>query len=328
MLAPSGSAPPAVAIRDVTLHYFTPDRETLALSSVSLEVERGEFIAVVGSSGCGKSTLLSIVSGLLAPSGGDIFIEGRKITAPSPQVGYMFQKDTLLEWRTVLDNVLIGAELLDLDMGIARRRAQELLRRYGLGEFMHSLPHQLSGGMRQRAMIAMALSNDPSLLIADEPTTALDVTVQAQILDLMRDLQAEFGSAIIMITHDLGVVAEMADEILVMYGGKAVEHGTVDQVFYTPEHPYAWGLLTSMPRLDRVRKERLDPIPGNPPSLINVPSGCAFHPRCGYRSEVPGDDCKTKVPGLDDAGGEHLVRCHIPPPRRRELYETDVKPRL
>jgi peptide/nickel transport system ATP-binding protein len=182
--------------------------------------------------------------------------------------------------------------------------------------------------MRQRAMIAMALANDPSLLIADEPTTALDVTVQAQILDLMRDLQQEFGSAIIMITHDLGVVAEMADEILVMYGGKAVEHGTVDQVFYTPEHPYAWGLLTSMPRLDRVRKERLDPIPGNPPSLINVPSGCAFHPRCGYRSEVPDDDCKTKVPGLDDAGGEHLVRCHIPPPRRRELYETDVKPRL
>jgi NitT/TauT family transport system ATP-binding protein len=134
MLAPSGSAPPAVTIRDVTLHYFTPERETLALSSVSLEVERGEFIAVVGSSGCGKSTLLSIVSGLLAPSAGDIFIEGRKITAPSPQVGYMFQKDTLLEWRTVLDNVLIGAELLNLDMGVARRRAQELLRRYGLGE--------------------------------------------------------------------------------------------------------------------------------------------------------------------------------------------------
>ena len=190
------------------------------------------------------------------------------------------------------------------------------------------LPHQFSGGMRQRAMIAMSLSCNPELLIADEPTTALDVTVQAQILDLLRDLQKEFGSAIIMITHDLGVVAEMADEILVMYGGKAVEHGTVDQVFYTPQHPYAWGLLTSMPRLDRVRKERLDPIPGNPPSLINVPSGCAFHPRCGYRSEVPDDDCKTKVPGLDDAGGEHLVRCHIPPPRRRELYETDVKPRL
>jgi peptide/nickel transport system ATP-binding protein len=177
-------------------------------------------------------------------------------------------------------------------------------------------------------MIAMALANDPSLLIADEPTTALDVTVQAQILDLMRDLQQEFGSAIIMITHDLGVVAEMADEILVMYGGKAVEHGAVDEVFYQPQMPYTWGLLTSMPRLDRERKERLDPVPGNPPSLINVPSGCAFHPRCGYRSEVPDDDCKTKVPNLDDAGGEHLVRCHIPAPRRRELYETDVKPRL
>ena len=157
MLAPSGSAPPAVAIRDVTLQYFTPERETLALSNVSLEVERGEFIAVVGSSGCGKSTLLSIVSGLLAPSGGDIFIEGRKITAPSPQVGYMFQKDTLLEWRTVLDNVLIGAELLGLDMSVARRRARGAAAAYGLGEFMHSLPHQLSGGMRQRAALARTL---------------------------------------------------------------------------------------------------------------------------------------------------------------------------
>ncbi|MEP6797902.1 MAG: ABC transporter ATP-binding protein, partial [Lapillicoccus sp.] len=189
-------------------------------------------------------------------------------------------------------------------------------------------PHEFSGGMRQRAMIAMALANDPSLLIADEPTTALDVTVQAQILDLMRDLQQEFGSAIIMITHDLGVVAEMADDILVMYGGKAVEHGAVDKVFYEPEHPYTWGLLTSMPRLDRARKSRLDPVPGNPPSLINVPPGCSFHPRCGYKSEVEGNLCSTAVPDLDAASPAHLARCHIEPRRRRELFESTVKPRL
>uniref|UniRef100_UPI0039836229 ABC transporter ATP-binding protein n=1 Tax=Lapillicoccus sp. TaxID=1909287 RepID=UPI0039836229 len=189
-------------------------------------------------------------------------------------------------------------------------------------------PHEFSGGMRQRAMIAMALANDPSLLIADEPTTALDVTVQAQILDLMRDLQHEFGSAIIIITHDLGVVAEMADDILVMYAGKAIEQGPVNEVFYQPEHPYTWGLLTSMPRLDRARKNRLDPVPGNPPSLINVPTGCAFNPRCAFRDEVPHDGCRTIVPGLEEAGPGHLARCHIPTARRAELFDTVVKPRL
>ena len=168
----------------------------------------------------------------------------------------------------------------------------------------------------------------PSLLIADEPTTALDVTVQAQILDLMRDLQNEFGSAIIMITHDLGVVAEMADDILVMYGGKAVEHGPVNEVFYKPEHPYAWGLLSSMPRLDRARKSRLDPIPGNPPSLINVPPGCSFHPRCAFRDQVPGSACSTVVPELLESSPQHLVRCHLTPAQRTDLFESDIKPRL
>ena len=216
MLAPSGSAPPAVTIRDVTLHYFTPERETLALSSVSLEVERGEFIAVVGSSGCGKSTLLSIVSGLLPPSAGDIFIEGRKITAPSPQVGYMFQKDTLLEWRTVLDNVLIGAELLDLDVGVARRRAQELLRRYGLGEFMHSLPHQLSGGMRQRAALARTLCPEPDLLLLDEPFSALDYQTRLALSDEIAGILAAEHKTVILVTHDIGEAISMADRVVVM----------------------------------------------------------------------------------------------------------------
>jgi peptide/nickel transport system ATP-binding protein len=170
---------------------------------------------------------------------------------------------------------------------VARKHAIEMLDRVGIPQpssRVDDYPHQFSGGMRQRAMIAMALSCDPELLIADEPTTALDVTVQAQILDLIKDLQQEFGSAVIIITHDLGVVAELADDIMVMYAGRSVEQGEAREVFHSPQHPYTWGLLASMPRLDRDRSERLLPIKGTPPSLINVPSGCAFHPRCAYRT--------------------------------------------
>jgi peptide/nickel transport system ATP-binding protein len=181
--------------------------------------------------------------------------------------------------------------------------------------------------MRQRAMIAMALSCDPDLLIADEPTTALDVTVQAQILDLMRDLQSEFNSALIIITHDLGVVAELADDILVMYGGKGIEYGSAREIFERPEHPYTWGLLGSMPRLDRTRTERLIPISGTPPSLINLPSGCAFHPRCRYADRTNGLSY-TVVPELVSSGGAHPTRCHLSAQQRREAFETDIKPNL
>jgi peptide/nickel transport system ATP-binding protein len=172
-------------------------------------------------------------------------------------------------------------------------------------------------------MIAMALSCNPSLLIADEPTTALDVTVQAQILDLMNDLQKEFNSAIIIITHDLGVVAEVADDVLVMYAGHAVEHGSVGDIFYQPEHPYTWGLLGSVTRLDRVRVERLQPIPGNPPSLINVPSGCPFHPRCAFGELNNGKEREVR-PELAESSPGHLVACHLPAEQRRELFKTKV----
>jgi peptide/nickel transport system ATP-binding protein len=187
-------------------------------------------------------------------------------------------------------------------------------------------PHQFSGGMRQRAMIAMSLVNNPALLIADEPTTALDVTVQAQILDLIRDLQEEFRSAVIVITHDLGVVAELADDILVMYGGKSVEYGTAETIFRRPEHPYAWGLLGSMPRVDRDVRDRLIPVKGTPPSLINLPSGCAFHPRCPYegRNGIP---CRTEIPTLAE-GSDHGVACHIPPAERQRIFSEDVAPAL
>jgi peptide/nickel transport system ATP-binding protein len=180
-------------------------------------------------------------------------------------------------------------------------------------------PHQFSGGMRQRAMIAMALSCNPELLIADEPTTALDVTVQAQILDLMADLQQEFGSAVIIITHDLGVVAELADDILVMYAGRMAEYGTSEDVFDRPAHPYAWGLLGSMPRMDRARSERLIPIPGTPPSLINVPSGCPFHPRCAYAALTNGKSV-NEVPPLRTVGPGHQAACHLSADEQRRIW--------
>jgi peptide/nickel transport system ATP-binding protein len=211
---------------------------------------------------------------------------------------------------------------LSMDKGEAKDTALALLTSVGIPEPAQRLeeyPHQLSGGMRQRVTIAIALACGPKLLFADEPTTALDVTVQAQILELMKDLQREFGSAIIIITHDLGVVADVADDIMVMYAGRAVEKGSVKDVFYQPQHPYTWGLLQSMPRLDQVRKTRLDPIPGNPPSLINLPTGCKFNPRCGYQHEVADSLCTTREPDLFGAGTTSSARCHIDPARRTQI---------
>jgi len=216
MQTPAVNTAPVVAIRDVMLHYFSPDRETLALSNISLEVERGEFVAIVGSSGCGKSTLLSLISGLIKPSRGDIFFEGRKVAAPSPRVGYMFQKDTLLEWRTVLDNVLIGAELLGLDRAASHERAIDLLTRYGLGEFLHSLPSQLSGGMRQRAALARTLCPEPDLLLLDEPFSALDYQTRLALSDEIAAILSAEKKTVILVTHDIGEAISMADRVIVM----------------------------------------------------------------------------------------------------------------
>jgi peptide/nickel transport system ATP-binding protein len=218
----------------------------------------------------------------------------------------------------------------DVPKKVSRRHAIEMLDRVGIpepGKRVDAYPHQFSGGMRQRAMIAMALSCDPDLLIADEPTTALDVTVQAQILDLIRDLQKEFNSAVVIITHDLGVVAELADDILVMYAGRAMEYGTAEQLFNAPEHPYTWGLLGSMPRFDRPPSERLMPIKGTPPSLIKVPSGCPFHPRCDFQPRV-GSACTIDRVELLDAGEEHFVACHIPPAERQKIWAQEIAPRV
>jgi peptide/nickel transport system ATP-binding protein len=214
---------------------------------------------------------------------------------------------------------------------VARKRAIDMLDLVGIPQAskrVDDYPHQFSGGMRQRAMIAMSLVCDPALLIADEPTTALDVTVQAQILELMTSLQREFNSAIVLITHDLGVVAESCDAVVVMYGGQCVEAGSVEDIFYRPDMPYTWGLLSSMPRMDRTRQQRLQPIAGQPPSLIRVPKGCVFNPRCAYQDHVPGTMCTTVHPDLLAAPDGHAARCHIDHETRQRIWSEQISPLL
>ena len=207
---------PSVELQDVSLNYYTPERETLALENINLEVRRGEFVGIVGSSGCGKSTLLSLMSGLLAPSSGVVMIDGRKVTAPSPRVGYMFQRDTLLEWRTVLQNVMIGPELLGFDRARARRRAEELLVAYGLGEFMHSLPGQLSGGMQQRVALARLLQSGADILLLDEPFGALDFQTRLTLSDEIFEILHAASKTVILVTHDIGEAVSTASRVIVM----------------------------------------------------------------------------------------------------------------
>jgi peptide/nickel transport system ATP-binding protein len=273
---------------------------------------------------------------------GEIWIDGKELVAADPEEVRAMRGDTMaMIFQDPLSAMhpyyRVGTQIAeayrvhhDVPGKQARARAIELLDLVGIPEpnkRVDAYPHQFSGGMRQRAMIAMALSCNPALLIADEPTTALDVTVQAQILDLLNDLQKEFNSAIIIITHDLGVVAEVSDDVLVMYAGQAVEHGSVGDIFYRPEHPYTWGLLGSVTRLDRLRVERLQPIPGNPPSLINVPSGCAFHPRCPY-AELNGGKEREIRPVLSETKPGHLVACHLPMERRQQIFNSEVATHL
>ncbi len=270
----------------------------------------------MGESGSGKSVtslgILGLHKGGRAKISGEIWLDGEELVSASPEhvrtlrgkkMAMIFQDPLSAMHPTTRWGTRSSRRTGSTTR--SRRRSPRSTRSTLLGRVgipqpdrrVDSYPHEFSGGMRQRAMIAMALSCDPELLIADEPTTALDVTVQAQILDLMRDLQRDFNAALIIITHDLGVVAELSDDILVMYGGKCIEYGSADDIFERPEHPYTWGLLGSMPRLDREVTERLLPIKGSPPSLINVPSGCAFHPRCAFEPRTGGKG-STLVPDL------------------------------
>ncbi|MFG2039299.1 ABC transporter ATP-binding protein [Dactylosporangium sp. NPDC048998] len=348
--SPGGSGPqPAEAfldVRDLRIHFKTDDGVVKAVDGLTFQLERGQTLGIVGESGSGKSVTSLGILGLhrrgSAKISGEVWLDGEELIRASPErvrllrgakMSMIFQ-DPLTAMHPYYT---IGAQIIEAyrvhhkgSKAEARKRAIEMLDRVGIPQPQRRVddyPHQFSGGMRQRAMIAMSLVNNPQLLIADEPTTALDVTVQAQILDLIRDLQTEFNSAVIIITHDLGVVAEVADDILVMYGGKCVEHTTAETIFRRPEHPYAWGLLSSMPRVDREVRERLVPIKGNPPSLINLPSGCSFHPRCPY-AQRDGIPCKTVEPTLAEGTREHGVACHIPPADRAAIFKSDIAPNL
>jgi peptide/nickel transport system ATP-binding protein len=314
-------------VRDLRTYFRTDDGIVKAVDGVSFEVEKGQTLGIVGESGSGKSVTCLTVMGLNAKrntiTSGEALFKGEDLLKASPRrlreirgddIAMIFQDPmTSLNPVHTVGRQLVEAIQLhnDVTKKQAKARALELLKAVGIPRAERRIddyPHQFSGGMRQRAMIAMALINNPDLLIADEPTTALDVTTQAQILALMHRLQEDFGSAIIMITHDLGVVAEIADDVVVMYAAEVVEHANVDRIFNRPHHPYTWGLLGSLPRLD-ADVERLTQIPGQPPSLLRPPRGCRFHPRCAYVMDI----CKEKDPPLlpisDDP--EHLQACHL-----------------
>ncbi len=331
---------PLLSVAGLRVGFATEGGRVQAVDGVSFEIGKGEVLAIVGESGSGKSVTAQTIIGLTrSPNShieGSVKLDGTELLeAPEAElrrvrgdrVSMVFQ-DPMTSFNPVYrigDQIVeaIHAHRRELDGRQARERVVELLDSVGIPDAarrVDSYPHEFSGGMRQRAMIAMALALDPEVLIADEPTTALDVTVQAQVLDLMRNLNRERGLATILITHDLGVVAETADRVLVMYGGRVVEEGTLDELFYDPQHPYTWGLLGSLTRLDRDPPRRLPQISGAPPSLISLPGGCAFRPRCPHEF----DRC-TEVPGLEarvEGAAGHCDRCWLSPERKRELRET------
>ena len=329
-------------VRDLRVHFPTDDGVVKSVDGLSFQLERGKRLGIVGESGSGKSVTSLSIMGLhkvgAAKISGEIWVGDTELVSADPETVRKLRGKTMaMIFQDPLSAMhpyySVGAQIVEAyrlhhDVGkkAARKRAVELLDRVGIPQSdsrFDDYPHQFSGGMRQRAMIAMSLSCNPELLIADEPTTALDVTVQAQILDLMKDLQQEFNSAIIVITHDLGVVAEVADDVVVMYAGRAMEYGKVGDIFYEPEHPYTWGLLGSVTRMDRERTERLLPIPGNPPSLINVPPGCPFHVRCRYGALNGGKE-REVVPELTETSPGHYVACHLPIEERRRIFRDEV----
>jgi peptide/nickel transport system ATP-binding protein len=316
-------------VKDLKTYFATGDGIVKAVDGVSFSVEPGQTLGIVGESGSGKSVTCLTIMGLNPKrntiSSGEAFFKGKDLLKASQHqlreirgndIAMIFQDPmTSLNPVHTIGHQLMEAVLLhnDVPKEKARARALELLKQVGIPRAegrIDDYPHQFSGGMRQRVMIAMALINNPDLLIADEPTTALDVTTQAQILDLIVKLQQEYGSAVIMITHDLGVVAEIADDVIVMYAAEIAEHGRVDRIFNNPRHPYTWGLMGSLPRLN-ADVERLVQIEGQPPSLLRPPKGCRFHPRCAYAMDV----CRTVDPELAPVPGEpdHLQACHLDP---------------
>ena len=344
--AVSASAEPLLHVEDLRVEFPTEDGVVRAVDGVSYEVRAGGTLGIVGESGSGKTVSSMTTMGLTRAQGarisGRILFEGRDLLALSEaEMRAVRGNDIAMIFQDPLSSLhpffRVGVQLSeavrahrDVSKKAALARAVELLALVGIPDpkrRAQEYPHEFSGGMRQRAMIAMALANEPKLLIADEPTTALDVTVQAQILALLERLQHELGMAIVIITHDLGVVAEMADDIAVMYAGRIVEMASAELTFHRPEHPYTWGLLRSIPTLERSRDAELEPISGSPPSLINRPSGCHFHPRCPYAEP----DHARIDPKLEPLPGEpaHHVACLLDPAERARIWEqlqTGVSP--
>jgi oligopeptide/dipeptide ABC transporter ATP-binding protein len=328
-------------VQDLKVQFATEDGIVRAVDGVSFKLERGKVLGIVGESGSGKSvtalTLMGLTRDINTRYEGQVNYKGQNLLALSEaemedfrgnEMGMIFQ-DPMTSLNPVYS---VGAQICEAittheraDKRGARRRAVELLRQVGIPNpdaRVDDYPHQFSGGMRQRAMIAMALSCNPDVLIADEPTTALDVTIQAQIIELIGRLKGDFNSAVILITHDLGVVADIADEIIVMYAGRVVEKAPKRELFYDPQHPYTWGLLGSIPRLDRPRPEKLHSIKGSPPSLINLPRGCKFRPRCPHAfdkcMEEPPLENRVETPG-------HLDRCWLTVEEKRSLRDATIQ---
>jgi peptide/nickel transport system ATP-binding protein len=337
LAAPAATREALLRVEDLRVEFPTEDGIVHAVDGITYEVDRGRTLGIVGESGSGKTvsslTTLGLTRGQGARVSGRILFEGRDLVSLSEaELRTIRGNDIAMIFQDPLSSLhpffKVGVQLVeavrahqDVSKATARSRAVELLGLVGIPDparRVDEYPHEFSGGMRQRAMIAMALANEPKLLIADEPTTALDVTVQAQILALLERLQHELGMAIVIITHDLGVVAELADDLAVMYAGRIVETTSAKLLFSQPQHPYTWGLLKSIPTLERSRDEALVPISGTPPSLIRRPSGCHFHPRCPYAQP----DHSRIDPGLEPVPDEpsHHVACLLEPDVRRRLW--------
>jgi oligopeptide/dipeptide ABC transporter ATP-binding protein len=337
------SAEPLLEVRDLKVSFRTEDGVIPAVDGVSLSLSEGETLGIVGESGSGKSvTMMSVMRLINDPNAhfeGEVVYKGRdlmKLTRDQIReirgsgIAMIFQ-DPMTSLNPVYRIGWQIAEQIRAHEAISKQaahaRAIELLTAVGIphaAQRVNDYPHQFSGGMRQRVMIAMAISCHPDILIADEPTTALDVTIQAQILSLIRKLRNDFGTAVVLITHDMGVVADLADRIAVMYAGRIVEQGDRREVFYDAQHPYTWGLLGSIARLDRPKPRRLSTIPGLPPSLLRLPEGCAFGPRCAHRF----DRCDERPALLAKVGDGHLDACHLDIERKKELRETTIHPEL
>jgi oligopeptide/dipeptide ABC transporter ATP-binding protein len=327
-------------VKGLKVRFVTEDGVVRAVDGVDFELDRGKVLGIVGESGSGKSVTAMTILGLTRDRNtrfeGEVEYKGRNLLELSEsslrdvrgnEIAMIFQDPmTSLNPVYTVGNQIVEAIVTheQANKREAKRRAVELLRQVGIPNAQQRVddyPHQFSGGMRQRAMIAMALSCNPDVLIADEPTTALDVTIQAQILELLDRLRADFDSAVILITHDLGVVAEVANDIIVMYAGRVVEHGPKRQLFYDPQHPYTWGLLGSIPRLDRPKPEKLHSIEGTPPSLINLPRGCKFRPRCPHAFDKCEEEPELKN-RVEDR--EHLDRCWLSVDDKRRLRDTTI----